>query len=60
MSEQKKKLRKRLNRWMKHLKPETRGNNIQKFNSNLTENTLCLHYKDKLINVVYGNNLFLF
>ena len=38
------------------LHPEIRLNDIYKFRSYLTENTVDLHYKDQLANVVHGNN----
>jgi len=37
------------------LHPEIRLNDIYKFRSYLTENTVVLHYQDQLANVVHGN-----
>jgi hypothetical protein len=36
------------------LKTEAHLNNIKKFSSYFEENTMRLHYKDQLVNAVYG------
>ena len=45
-----------ITKYFNPLKTETHSYNMYNLNSYFTERTLCLHYKDQLINVVYNDN----